>query len=133
MQLGDGIMSKLYTFEHVKVEKVVDGDTVVVFIDQGFDNYHRETIRFLELDTPETSKRAGASTKQVERGLQVKAWLQNRIEGKDIELKTRKLSGDDDKYGRYLGYIFIDGVCVNHEMFNLGFNKTEEEKKELKK
>lgn len=124
---------KLFTFEHVVVEKVKDGDTIVVMIDQGFDNFHRETIRLLELDTPETLKQTGASDNQIARGKSVKAWFKDKVEGKEITLKTRKLSGDDDKYGRYLGYIFINDICINQQMVELGFNKTQEEIDEIKK
>lgn len=124
---------KLFTFEHVVVERVKDGDTIVVMIDQGFDNFHRETIRLLDLDTPETLKQTGASDNQIRRGKIVKEWLKYRLEGKEITLKTRKLSGDDDKYGRYLGYIYIGDVCINQWMVELGFNKTQEEIDEIKK
>jgi micrococcal nuclease len=125
---------KLFTFEHVTVEEVKDGDTIVVMIDLGFNNFHRETIRFLDLDTPESRKIRNVSIEHVKRGKEIKAWLKDKILGKEVILKTRKLSEDDDVYGRYLGYVYLDEeTCLNNLMFNLGFNKTEIETEESKK
>lgn len=122
---------KTFKFEHVTCIKVKDGDTIVVMIDQGFSTYRKETIRFLEFDSPETSKRGGASAAQVVRGKMVKGWLTNEILDQPIELEVRKISEDDDVYGRYLAWVWYKGENLNKRMYDMGFNKTDEEYAEM--
>lgn len=119
---------KLYTFEYVKVDRVVDGDTIHVTFDLGFNISHSTTIRFLDFDAPEIRLYSNVSEDQKERGLEITNWLKKRIEGKIVSVKTRKHSGDREKYGRYLGIIYLDGVNIIDEMIELGFEKTELEK-----
>ena len=41
----------------VKINKVVDGDTIDVTIDLGFDLYKKERVRIAGVDTPEKRTR----------------------------------------------------------------------------
>ena len=43
-----------YNFRVVSVDKVLDGDTIDVTIDLGFDLYKKERVRIAGVDTPET-------------------------------------------------------------------------------
>ena len=98
------------------IDRVIDGDTVDVFIDLGFDIIKAERIRLLGIDTPElrsqdtVEKQAAQEAKDY-----VQGWFA-AIErsGKDVYVRTSK----SDKYGRYLGIIFyVDDVEDNQAQF----------------
>ena len=42
-----------YNFRVVSIDRVVDGDTIDVTIDLGFDLYKKERVRIAGVDTPE--------------------------------------------------------------------------------
>lgn len=90
------------------VEKVVDGDTVDVIIDLGFDILTRQRVRLLGIDTPESrtsdpeEKKYGLLSKK-----QLKQWLdKERYEHVEIRCQERDSRG---KFGRVLGEVW---VCV---------------------
>lgn len=90
---------------------VVDGDTVDVDIDLGFDVWLRnQRVRLLGVDTPESRTR---NDEEKVRGLLSKKKLQEFCpEGARINLQTQK---DDSrgKFGRILGTLIVDDVNVN--------------------
>jgi micrococcal nuclease len=88
-----------------KVIRVVDGDTLHLDVDQGFDSHLLLTVRLLGINAPENSTAEGKITT---------AYLKERIEGKEIFLKTQK--DRREKYGRYLADIYLDNVCINDEL-----------------
>ena len=49
-----------YNFRVVSVDKVLDGDTIDVTIDLGFDLYKKERVRIAGVDTPEKRTRDNA-------------------------------------------------------------------------
>lgn len=77
-----------------EVVKVVDGDTIDVFIDLGFKVWHKERIRLNGIDTPEKNTPLGKA---------LKLHMANTLEGKIVKLNVTK----PDKYGRYLGEVFL--------------------------
>ena len=86
----------------VCVERVIDGDTVV--LDGG------ERVRLLRIDTPERK----------EKGFQeAKDWMINRVEGLTITI-VRKGTGF---YKRTLAELYVDGVNINDELLELGLAK----------
>ena len=78
------------------VENVVDGDTIDISIDLGFDIGHRLRVRLIGIDTPE---------KWFPYGKVVKQYVKQSLEGKHITIHTTK----PDKYGRYLVEVYMDG------------------------
>lgn len=97
---------------YTKIEKVVDGDTVDVFIDLGFSVWHKERIRLVGVDTAEKNTAFGKATKKL---------LVDTIEGKKVKLQVSK----PDKYGRYLGIIFLnDTESINDQMIRYGIAKS---------
>jgi micrococcal nuclease len=106
-------MESLY-FYKAKVISVYDGDTIKVEIDLGFGiKKTGASVRLFGLNAPEVK---GDDRNH---GLISRDWLRNKIEGKDVILKTIKDS--TEKYGRYLGIIFtIEGENVNESLISEG-------------
>ena len=112
-----------YNFRVVAIDRVVDGDTLDITIDLGFDLYKKERVRVAGVDTPE--KR----TKNLEEkalGIDATNWLKEKLEGTlagDDELSVRtELVGGTGKYGRLLGWLYIgdDSVSLNEQMIAEG-------------
>ena len=102
-----------------KVSKVVDGDTIDVDIDLGFDISFSSRVRLAGIDTPESR-----TTDKMEKalGLEAKAYLKHEIEAaKSVVIKTEKMDSSE-KYGRILGWVFLDGstVSLNEKMITDG-------------
>ena len=98
------------------VERVIDGDTVVLMVDLGFSTFRRETIRLHGINAPEMRDKPA--------GPEAKKYLQGLIEGKQIILESIK--DKQGKYGRYLGRLHVAGPQgdlddVNRMMVDLGF------------
>jgi len=102
-----------------KVTKVVDGDTIDVEIDLGFDISFSSRVRLAGIDTPE-SRTADKAEKAL--GLEAKAYLKHAIDSaKSVVIKTEKMDSSE-KYGRILGWVYLDGdtVSINDKMINDG-------------
>jgi micrococcal nuclease len=102
-----------------KVTKVVDGDTIDVDIDLGFDISFSSRVRLAGIDTPE-SRTLDKMEKAL--GLEAKAYLKSQIDSaKTIVIKTEKMNSSE-KYGRILGWLFLDGseVSMNEKMIEDG-------------
>jgi micrococcal nuclease len=102
-----------------KVTKVVDGDTIDVEIDLGFDISFSSRVRLAGVDTPESR-----TTDKIEKalGLEAKAYLKHEIDAaKKVVIKTEKMDSSE-KYGRILGWVFLDGatVSLNEKMIQDG-------------
>jgi micrococcal nuclease len=102
-----------------KVTKVVDGDTIDVDIDLGFDISFSSRVRLAGIDTPESR-----TTDKMEKalGLEAKDYLKKQIESaKTVVIKTEKMDSSE-KYGRILGWLFLDGseVSMNEKMIEDG-------------
>ena len=134
-----------YNFRVTKINKVVDGDTIDVTIDLGFDLYKKERVRVAGIDTPEKRTR---NLEEKALGIDATNWLKAKLAEAitgDDELTIRtELSGGIGKYGRLLGWLYIgDGdVSLNEEMIKLGYaweydggtkNKNFEELREIRR
>jgi micrococcal nuclease len=97
-----------------QVLKVVDGDTVDVDIDLGFDVHFKTRLRLYGVNTPELSSKNPDERKKAD---DAKNFLKELIEGKEIEIQSFK----QEKYGRYLAKIFINNVDVNQKLIEEGF------------
>jgi len=87
-----------------KIVRVVDGDTVDVDIDLGFDTWKcGERIRLYGIDTPECRTRDAEEKKY---GLMAKKFVEQCLhKGGTYVLTTR----EKGKFGRYLGVIMLGG------------------------
>ena len=113
-----------YNFRVIEINRVVDGDTIDVTIDLGFDLYKKERVRVAGVDTPE--KR----TKDLEEkalGLDATNWMKEQLEGAidgddDLVIRT-ELVGGMGKYGRLLGWLYIGDaeLSLNEQMITEGY------------
>ena len=108
-----------YNFRVVEINRVVDGDTIDVTIDLGFDLSKKERVRVAGVDTPEKRTR---DLEEKELGYDATNWLKEKLEGAiagddDLIIRT-ELVGGVGKYGRLLGWLYIgDGqVSLNEQM-----------------
>jgi len=96
-----------------KVDRVVDGDTVDVVLDLGFDILFKSRVRLYGIDTPESRTR---DLDEKARGKMAGAFLKDSIDsGKKVVIQT-KLKDSRGKYGRVLGNVVVDGVNINEAM-----------------
>ena len=113
-----------YNFRVTKINRVVDGDTIDVTIDLGFDLYKKERVRVAGVDTPE--KRTRDKEEKV-LGIDATNWLKERLEAAikgDDELTIRtELVGGVGKYGRLLGWLYIGDTetSLNELMISEGY------------
>lgn len=105
----------MYEYAIKEVVKVVDGDTIDVLIDLGFDLTKKERIRLAGIDTPESRTR---NLEEKKMGLEAKEYLQNKLDNcNDLRVKTEK----DGKYGRMLGWIHGNDENINNIMVTEGY------------
>lgn len=98
-----------------KVIRVVDGDTVEVDVDLGFQIHTKMMLRLYGINAPELkgpSRVAGQAAKN---------YLQDMIKSYGGVLKVKTLQDEQEKYGRYLAYlVFHDGAIANELMVQTG-------------
>ena len=99
-----------------KVRRVVDGDTLDVEIDLGFNLTLNERIRLIGVDTPETRTRDPVEKAN---GLKSKSFVEDFVALRDgnVILKVHGFG----KFGRPLAVLFVDGVNLNHKLVDLGY------------
>jgi micrococcal nuclease len=110
----------MYEYYVRKVENVVDGDTIDVLIDLGFDIIFGSRVRLAGIDTPE-SRTKDLAEKAL--GLEAKEYLKKALkDAKSVVIKTEKMDSSE-KYGRILGWVYVDGntVSLNDMMINDGY------------
>lgn len=93
------------------VERVVDGDTIVVQIEGK-----SETLRLIGIDTPETVD----PRRSVECfGKEASTHMKTLLEGAQVHL-TKDVS-DRDRYGRLLRYVYKDDIFINEQLVRDGY------------
>ena len=113
-----------YNFRVVEINRVVDGDTIDVTIDLGFDLSKKERVRVAGVDTPEKRTR---DLEEKALGIDATIWLKEKLEGSidgedDLVIRT-ELVGGMGKYGRLLGWLYIGDstVSLNEQMIDEGY------------
>lgn len=99
----------------ITATRVIDGDTIegeffkkILEVEVRFTTH----FRLFGIDAPEKNR---AESKEA--GLASMEYLKQRIEGKKVKVK---LLGKD-KYGRWLAYVFFEGVNINDELVSNGY------------
>jgi endonuclease YncB( thermonuclease family) len=113
-----------YNFRVTEIVKVLDGDTIDVIIDLGFDLYKKERVRIAGVDTPEKRTR---DLEEKALGIDATNWLKEKLEGAisgedDLVIRT-ELKGGVGKYGRLLGWLYIgdETESINERMIRQGY------------
>ena len=113
-----------YNFRVTKIDKVLDGDTIDVTIDLGFDLYKKERVRIAGVDTPEKRTR---DLEEKALGIDATNWLKEKltetIKGDEELLIRTELKGGVGKYGRLLGWLYIGDatISLNEQMIEEGY------------
>ena len=110
----------MYEYFVKEVKNVVDGDTIDVIIDLGFDILFSSRVRLAGIDTPE-SRTTDKNEKVL--GLEAKEYLKKQLkDAKSVVIRTEKMNSSE-KYGRILGWIYINGESesINNKMINDGY------------
>lgn len=98
-----------------RILRVVDGDTVKVFLDN-----EQQTVRIIGINTPETVD----PRKEVECFGKEASEMANLLlpVGSEIKLQNDTTQGDRDRYGRLLRYLYMaDDKDYGKEMISLGY------------
>ena len=96
-----------------KIVRVVDGDTVDVVLDLGFDILYRTRVRLYGIDTPESRTR---DLEEKARGLLAKEYLSTKIKNAENIVIQTKLKDSRGKFGRVLGSVIADGINLNNQL-----------------
>lgn len=97
-----------YVYKAV-VERVIDGDTLLLRIDLGFQVWKEQRVRLAEIDTPAMDEPGGKEA--------YKFVLNQLVKAEFVMVKTNKI----DIYGRYVGHIFYSSKSTNKdEIFTKG-------------
>ena len=110
----------MYEYFVKEVKNVVDGDTIDVVIDLGFDILFASRVRLAGIDTPE-SRTTDKAEKAL--GLEAKEYLKKYLkDAKSVVIRTEKMDSSE-KYGRILGWVYINGdtESLNDKMINDGY------------
>ena len=113
-----------YNFRVTKITKVLDGDTIDVTFDLGFDLYKKERVRVAGVDTPEKRTR---DFEEKALGIDSNNWLKEKltetIQGDDELTIRTELKGGVGKYGRLLGWLYVgeSTISLNEQMIEEGY------------
>ena len=113
-----------YNFRVTEINRVLDGDTIDVTIDLGFELFKKERVRIAGVDTPEKRTR---NLEEKALGIDATNWLKEKLEGAisgddDLIIRT-ELVGGVGKYGRLLGWCYIGDseLSLNEQMITEGY------------
>ena len=110
----------MYEYFVKEVKNVVDGDTIDVIIDLGFDILFASRVRLAGIDTPE-SRTTDKAEKAL--GIEAKEYLKKQLkDARSVVIRTEKMDSSE-KYGRILGWVYVNGESesVNNKMINDGY------------
>jgi micrococcal nuclease len=110
----------MYEYRVKKVHAVVDGDTIDVDIDLGFNVSYFQRVRLAGIDTPESRT---LDKKEKTLGLEVKKKLKEILDSAKVVVIRTEKPDSTEKYGRVLGWLFVDGAeqSVNHSLIATGY------------
>jgi micrococcal nuclease len=110
----------MYEYRVKKVTGVVDGDTIDVDIDLGFNISYSQRVRLAGIDTPESRT---TDKKEKVLGLEVKQRLKDILATASVVVIRTQKPDSTEKYGRVLGWLFVDGAekSVNEALIADGY------------
>jgi endonuclease YncB( thermonuclease family) len=97
-----------WTYENVKIERVVDGDTyVIAWYPTPEDDLKRRRLRLFGVNTPEKNR---AESKEA--GLAATYYVQELIEGKTVTIHAHGV----DSFGRYLADVMVGSLNLGRHL-----------------
>jgi len=105
-----------YQYPACRVVRIVDGDTVDLMINLGFDLFTKKRVRLYGIAAPETRTR---DFDEKQKGFETKERLTSLILGDELELDDARVdleSHDWDKYGRVLGTLWVGDLNINRQL-----------------
>ena len=110
----------MYEYRVKKVTGVVDGDTIDVELDLGFNISYSQRVRLAGIDTPESRT---TDKKEKALGLESKQRLKDVLSKAQVVVIRTELPDSSEKYGRILGWLFLDGAekSVNEALVADGY------------
>lgn len=100
----------MYEYRVKRILKVVDGDTIDVDIDLGFDISYVQRVRLAGIDTPESRTKDLAEKKL---GLESKKYLTDLLKIAELVVIKTEKPDSTEKFGRILGWLFIDNASTS--------------------
>ena len=100
-------MSELYWYEG-DVTRVIDGDTLVVLVDLGFNIFTKATVRLYGIDTPEKFG-VKKDSEEYKRGMAASGFTESWVKLNGPRVVLRSYSGkqlEHEKYGRWLADVY---------------------------
>lgn len=105
----------MYSYK-AKVDKVIDGDTIDIIIDLGFDIKVKQRVRLARINTPEVRGEERTA------GIKAKEFVEDTLQGvQDLMVNTTK--DKKEKYGRYLAEIVFPKDGSNKNLSDLLLEK----------
>ena len=107
----------MYTYRITKINRIVDGDTVDITIDLGFDIHYKTRVRMYGINAPESRTR---DLEEKKRGLAAKDRLTELLNPIVGEVTIRTTKDKTGKFGRLLGELFVGEVNINEQLIKEG-------------
>ena len=99
------------------LNRIIDGDTIDVNVDLGFDVKIKQRVRLYGINTPEVRTK---DLKEKQKGIEATEYLK-KILPKEFVIET--ILNKRGKYGRVLGILWVKDVNINEKMVNEGYAK----------
>ena len=96
----------MYQYKISKIRRVLDGDTVDVTIDLGFNIHLNHRVRLVNIDAPSV-RTLNEEVKKY--GLRAKEKLEEYLNSGDSIIVATQKPSETEKYGRVLGEIYVEG------------------------
>jgi endonuclease YncB( thermonuclease family) len=96
--------TRTFDFPLHSVTRVIDGDTAIFMVDQGFGSRFEARFRFLDIDTPEHSQAGHA-----ECAAYVEQWLADRQGRVRVQTEKDPLASGAQSINRWLGRVYAVG------------------------
>ena len=84
----------------VKIERVIDADTIVLIVDVGFRMHYRDAFRLARIDAPEL---------RTQKGKGAKIWLENFLKDAELEGKTFYIKSTRHGKYRWVAELYVRG------------------------
>jgi micrococcal nuclease len=109
-------------FYKAQVKKVVDGDTIDVLIDVGFNMHYAGRVRLYGVNTPESRT---TNLEEKKAGLAAKEFVEQWVADNEDIVYLKTIKDKNEKYGRILAQIYNKDKtqCLNTDIITSGLAK----------